>query len=99
MSALASRLSSPRFQRRLFWISGAVLAAGLVTLIVTKIWTSPPPPPPPPVVANVQRPTQDKTVPLDPAAQKVGERFIETAVRRRNLAESWALAAPELRSN
>ena len=99
MSAPASRLSSPRFQRRLFWIGGAVLAAGLVTLIVTKIWTGPPPPPPPAPVTNVQRPTHDKTVPLDPAAQKVGERFIETAVRRRHLAESWALAAPELRSN
>jgi hypothetical protein len=99
MSAIASRFSSPRFQRRLFWIGGTVLVAGVVTLIVTKVWTSPKPPAPPPVVAQVQRPAQDKTVPLDPAARQVGERFIETAVERTNLAESWRLVAPSLRSH
>ncbi len=97
MSALASRFNSPRFQRRLFWIGGTVLAAGVVTLIVTKLWTAPPPQPAPGVVAKIQRPVQEKTVPLDPAAQRVGERFIETAVERKNLGESWTLAAPELR--
>jgi hypothetical protein len=97
MSALASRVSSPRFQRRLLWVGGSVLAAGLVTLIVTKVWTSPAPQPPPVVVGKVQRPTPDKTVPLDPAAKQVGERFIETAVERQNLSESWTLVAPALR--
>ena len=97
MSALASRFSSPRFQRRLFWVGGVVLGVGVVTLIVTKVWTSPGPQPPPAVVAKVQRPTHEKTVPLDPAAQVVGERFIETAVERKNLDESWTLAAPALR--
>ena len=48
---------------------------------------------------RVQVPKQEKTVPLDPAAQKVGERFIETAVERKNLGESWTLAAPALRAN
>jgi hypothetical protein len=97
MSALASRFSSPRFQRRLLWIGGSVLAAGVVTLIVTKVWTSPAPQPPPAVVGTVQRPTHHKPVPLDPAAQQVGERFIETAVERQNLGESWTLVAPALR--
>jgi len=100
MSALASRVSSPRFQRRLLWAGGAVLAAGIVALIVTKVWTGPTPEPPPPVpVTKAQVASQEKTVPLDPAAQKVGERFIETAVERKNLAESFRLVAPTLRSD
>ena len=100
MSALAARVSSPRFQRRLFWIGGAVLAAGVVAVIVTTVWTSPKVEPPPAAAGGkVQVPTREKTVPLDPAAQKVGERFIETAVERKNLGESWTLAAPALRAN
>jgi hypothetical protein len=99
MSATASRFSSPRFQRRLFWVGGLVLAAGVVTLIVTKVWTGPSVEAPPPAAGKVQVARAEKTVPLDPAAQKVGERFIETAVERKNLAESWTLAAPELRSD
>jgi hypothetical protein len=100
MSVLASRFSSPRFQRRLLWVGGAVLAGGAVALIVTTVWTSPKPEPLPQVAAGkAQLPTQDKTVPLDPAAKRVGERFIETAVERKNLAESWTLAAPRLRSH
>src|SRR5436305_5763222 len=98
MSALAARVSSPRFQRRLFWVGGAVLAAGVVAVIVTTVWTSPKTEPPPAAVGKVQVPKHEQTVPLDPAAQKVGERFIETAVERKNLAESWRLAAPALRS-
>jgi len=100
MSALASRFSSPRFQRRLLWVGGAVLVAGVVAVIVTKVWTSPTvaPPPPPPGKVQIAK-QEEKTVPLDPAAQKVGERFIETAVERKNLAESWRLAAPALRSD
>jgi hypothetical protein len=39
----------------------------------------------------------ERTVPLDPAVAKVGERFIETAVQRRHLRESWRLVAPSLR--
>jgi hypothetical protein len=100
MSALAARVSSPRFQRRLLWIGGTVLVAGVVAVIVTTVWTSPKAEPPPAAAGGkVQVPTREKTVPLDPAAQKVGERFIETAVERKNLAESWTLAAPALRSN
>jgi hypothetical protein len=99
MSALASRLSSPRLQRRLFWAGGVILVAGIVTVIVTKVWTSPKVAPPAPPPGRVQRPTRDATVPLDPAAKKVGERFIETAVERKNLAESYRLIAPELKGS
>jgi len=99
MNALASRLSSPRVQRRLFWIGGIVLATGVVAVIVTTVWTGPKQEPPPPPIARGQVPKQEKTVPLDPAAQKVGEEFIRTAVLRQHLAESYALVAPVLRQN
>src|SRR4051794_8994465 len=99
MSALASRFSSPRFQRRLPWFGGVVLTVGIIAVIVTKVCTSPTVEPPPAPAGKVQVAEHEKTVPLDPAAQQVGERFIETAVERQNLAESWTLAAPALRSD
>ena len=99
MSALAARFSSPRFQRKLFWISGAVLVAGITAVVVTKVWTSPHVAPPLPPPGKVQIPTQDKTVPVDPAAKLIGERFIQTAVARKHLAESWQLTAPALRQD
>jgi hypothetical protein len=99
MNAFASRFSSPRFQRKLLWISVPVLVAGVTALIVTQVWTSPKVAPPLPPPGPVQIPTHDKTVPLDPAAKRVGEEFIRTAVVRKNLAESWRLTAPVLREN
>ncbi len=99
MSAIASRLSSPRFQRKLLWIAGPVLAAGVTAAVVTFLWTSPQATPIPPYHGSVQIPPHEKTVPFDPAAKKVGQRFIETAVERRNLAESWRLTAPAMRSD
>jgi hypothetical protein len=99
MNALASRLSSPRFQRRLFWIGGIVLGAGIVAIIVTTVWTGPKKEAAPVPAVKGQIPHKDKTVPPDPAAQKVGEEFIRTAVLRKNLEESYGLVAPALRQN
>jgi hypothetical protein len=99
MSTLATRLSSPRFQRKLFWIGGAVLVVGAAVLIVALAWTGPKPKPVAKGNGHVTRPTEDKTVKFDPAAKKIGERFIETAVARKNLAASWKLVAPDLKSS
>ena len=99
MSALASRLSSPRLQRRLLWIGGIVLVVGVVAIILTTVWTGPKTEPNPVPVVRGQVPKPEKTVPLDPAAKKVGEQFIRTAVLRKHLAQSFALVAPALRQN
>jgi hypothetical protein len=99
MSAIASRLSSPRLQRKLLWLGGALLVAGVTAVVVTQLWTSPKVAAPLPPPGKVQVPTHEKTVPVDPAAKRVGERFIRTAVARRNLASSWALTAPDLRQD
>ena len=99
MSAMASRLSSPRFQRRLLWVGGIVFVAGMTAIVVTSIWTSPKTTPPAPLNHKVQIPVKNATVKFEQAARKVGERFIETAVERKNLAESYALVGPTLREN
>jgi len=99
MSAIASRLASPRFQRKLFWLGGALLVAGVTTAIVTLVWTSPKVAAPLPPPGKVQIPVKEKTVPIDPAAKVIGERFIRTAVARKNLAASWVLTAPALRED
>src|SRR5215470_4670233 len=99
MNALASRLSSPRVQRRLFWIGGIVLVVGIVAIIVTTVWTGPKEEASTVPVVKAQIPQKETTVPLDPAAQKVGEEFIRTAVLREHLAESYGLVAPVLRQN
>lgn len=99
MSTTASRLSSPRFQRKLYWTGGAILVAGIVAITVTTVWTGPKATPIPPVGHPVQVPKKEKTVPFEAAARKVGERFIQTAVARQNLAESYNLIAPDLKSN
>jgi hypothetical protein len=99
MSAMAARLSSPRFQRKLFWVGGSLLTAGLTAAVVTLVWTSPKARPIPPYHGKVQVPAANKTVPFERAAAKVGERFIETAVARKHLAESWTLIDATLKSN
>ena len=71
MSAIASRFSSPRFQRKLIWTAGAVLVAGITAVVVTQVWTSPKVAPPLPPPGKVQIPTQEKTVPIEAFFRKI----------------------------
>jgi hypothetical protein len=97
VSTFASRLSSPRFQRRFLWVAGLVLVIGGLAALITLVWTGPKQKP----VAFTPEPAQvapkEKTVPFDPKAKEIGERFIETAVQRKNLEESYRLVAPSMR--
>ena len=97
MSAIATRLSSPRAQRRLLWAGGAALVVGVVVAVSTFVWTNPKVAPPAPGNGHVQKPVTQKTVPFEPSARKVGERFIRTAVMRKNLGASWQLIDARLR--
>ena len=99
MSALASRVSSPRFQRRLFWTSALVLLAGGLAALIAFVWTGPQEKKQVFVPQPAQVAPKEKSVPFDPKAKEVGERFIETAVQRRHLAESYRLVAPALRGS
>ncbi len=79
---------SPRMQRRAFFAGLALLAAGVVALIVALLpnhadTTATP-------ISNVPAQTvaKDPVAPVDPAAIRIGRRFLLTAVVRKNL--DWA---------
>jgi len=97
VSTSASRLSSPRFQRRFLWIAGLVLLVGGLAFLIVFVWTGPKQKPVAFTPKQAQVAPKEKTVPFDPKAKEVGERFIETAVQRKNLEESYRLVAPALR--
>jgi hypothetical protein len=95
----SSRLSSPRSQRRLLWLSALVLAAGIAGVLIVflrntghklnaPISTTP--------VDVVKLP---KRAPLDKEARLVAGRFVLTAVQRKNLPEAWKLIGPGIRQN
>jgi hypothetical protein len=88
--------SSPRNQRRLLAAALVVLAVGIAGFLfafvrntgdATETFSDEP--------ADIFTP--EKTTNVDPAARKVAAEFINSAVARKNLAASYALADPELR--
>lgn len=99
MSSLAAKLTSPKFQQRVLWISVAVLVAGVLAFVgvhftnTAKSTQAP---------LNTAVPPKDvsknpKTIKLDPAARQVARKFILTAVARKNLKQAFALAGPQIR--
>jgi hypothetical protein len=78
-------------------LSGLVLVAGIVAFSVAWLGDSGTPLESPLSNEPAQVYTPREHVPLDAEARKVAGRFILTAVARRNLGESYALAHPELR--
>jgi hypothetical protein len=98
MSTFASRLSSPRFVRKLSWASAFVLFAGVIAFSIAyfgntadKTDVRAATNEPPPVKA-------EPTVPLDPKARLVAGQFVVTAVTRQDVKKAWTLAHPELRA-
>jgi hypothetical protein len=96
VNVVQNALSSRRLERWLPWIAGAVLAAGIIAFLVVKFSNT---------ADTKQTFTPGKpqtfaarpTVRLDPKARTVAGRFIATAVARRDLAEAWTLATPNVR--
>lgn len=78
-------------------LSGLVLVAGVVAFSVAWLGDSGTSLESPLSSEPAQIYTPRKHVALDAEARKVAGRFILTAVARRNLGESYALAHPELR--
>ena len=94
----SSRLSSPRFQRRLLWIGGSVLVVGLGVFLIAFFWPTPKSLQLPTTTRPPQIAKKNKTVPLDPAAKLVGEKFIETALSSARISpRRGKLTAPVLR--
>jgi hypothetical protein len=94
------RLSSPRFRRRVSWLSAAGLLAAAVAAIVVLLPSSKRPPEvftkAPPKVYKAPRP-----VALDRKGRAevvfAASNFIQTAVRRNHVAASWDMTDPSLR--
>lgn len=99
MSSLAAKLGSPKFQQRLLWISIAVLVAGVLTFVGTRFTNTAKSTQAP---LNTKVPPKDvsknpKTIKLEPAARRVAQRFILTAVARKNLRQAYTLAGPQIK--
>ncbi|MDQ2981084.1 MAG: hypothetical protein M3R26_02000 [Actinomycetota bacterium] len=96
VNVVQSALSSRRFNKWLPWFAGALLAAGVIAVLVAYFGNT----------ANpaketfggpAQTPQVVKQVPLQQAARETAGRFILTAVARENLDEAWNLATPYAR--
>ena len=95
-------LSSPRSQRLMLLISGAVLMSGIAVFLGVFLFGgrsqdvhagTPSPSPAPLPGPNVS----SQTVPASPDARKVARLFLETAVARKNLATAYAITGPWLK--
>ncbi|MGZ4396712.1 MAG: hypothetical protein ACXVZ2_15265 [Gaiellaceae bacterium] len=97
---MGKRLSSPRFRRRVFWLSAVGLLAGAITVAVAllpsskpkhEVFTKAP--------VKVYR--SPRAVPLDNAGRAevvfAASNFIKTAVRRVNVDASWEMTDPSLK--
>lgn len=97
MSSVTSAIRSAKFQRRFFWVAVVIFAVGLgfgiPAIVLPKGHpTATPLSNKPPQVAKTP-----KSVKLDPAAKKVAQEFILTAVARKNLQRAYRLAGPQIR--
>jgi len=97
---MGKRLSSPRFRRRLSWLSAAGLLAGAIAVAVVLLPSSKPKP----EVFTKAPPTvykQPHAVRLDRAGKAevvfAASNFIKTAVRRVHVDASWDMTDPSLK--
>jgi hypothetical protein len=110
MNAVQTALSSPRFNRYLLWVGVAVLAVGVVAIIVTFAGggsdnTSPNPekgfhpvlPAKSLPLKNAQGVTIKTYEQLDNQTRSAIRTFIGTAVARKHVEDSWPVVAPEMR--
>lgn len=92
------RVRKPGWQKALPWIVG-IVAVGVVVAVVIALLPSSSghkdaaltPNVPAKVVSQVP-----KTVKLDPQAEQVARRFIQTAVARKHMREAYKLAGPQI---
>lgn len=97
---MGKRLSSPRVRRRVFWLSAAAVFIGLIAGAIMLLPSSKPQrqvfTKAPPTVYRAPRPVK-----LDRNGRSevvmAAASFIQTAVRRRHVDESWNMTDPSLR--
>ena len=94
-----SALSSKGLSKWLPWIAGGVLAVGVIVFLVVYFGNTADKAAvnSPLGSGKAQTPQVVKQVPLERGARIAAARFIETAVARKNLAEAWKLAGPDIK--
>jgi hypothetical protein len=103
VNVVQNALSSRRFSRWLFVLAAVVLAAGIIAVIATRAGDGGGSSSAPAENANPTGPTisgleeAEKNIRFPASAWKVAQKFIYTAVSRRNLAQSYALADENMR--
>ena len=102
VNVVQNALSSRRFSRWLFVLAAVVLAAGIIAIIATRGGSSSSSSAPAenanptgPTISGLEE--AQKNIRFPAAAWKVAQKFIYTAVSRRNLAQSYALADENIR--
>jgi len=110
MNAVETALSSPKVHRYLLWVGVAVLAAGVVAVIMTFAGGSdknhanpdkdfhPSLPAKSVALKNADGVTIKTFSQLDPQARSAITTFISTVVARKHLDASWSVLAPSLRA-
>jgi hypothetical protein len=98
MSTFASRVSSPRFVRKLSWVAGFVLFAGVVAFSIAYLGDRAEKTDVRAATNEPAAPKVEPTVPLDPKARRVAGEFVVAAVTRQNVKKARELAHPDLRS-
>jgi hypothetical protein len=92
------RAHKPGWRKALPWVAGILVVAGGIALLIALLPsssgnTATPQTPKVPAKIVSQVP---KTVKIEPAAEKVARRFIQTAVARKHLKEAYSLAGPQI---
>jgi hypothetical protein len=101
VNVVQNALSSRRVSRWLFVFAAVVLAAGIIAIIATRVGggnSSAPAEnanPTGPTISGLE--DAQKNIRFPAAAWKVAQKFIYTAVSRRDLAQSYALADENMR--
>jgi hypothetical protein len=92
------RVRKPGWRKALPWLLGILAVAGVAGLVILMLPESSghknaalTPKVPAKIVSQVP-----KAVKLDPTAEKVARRFIQTAVARKHLREAYTLAGPQI---
>jgi hypothetical protein len=98
VNVVQSALTSRRFNKWLPWVAGFLLAAGVIAFMITYFGNTASPAKETFGSADATKPQVVKQVPIAPAARVSAGEFILSAVGRKNLGKSWALATDNVRS-
>jgi hypothetical protein len=97
VNVVQSALSSRRFNKWLPWFAAALLVAGVIAFLVAYFGNTANPAKETFGSAPAAKPQVVKQVPIAPAARVTAGKFILSAVGRKNLGESWALATANVK--